>query len=341
MSLPPEEAERPSWGLVAGDVIVPHCVVKTRLGGGHDFETYLAVDDRMLAPVVVKIVRPDMVENATVLQGLAREAHLTERLRHPLIVRSYYATLDGPRPSITLEMLPGEPLDVILTRERSLPLARTLDVGMGLSSALHYLRVSDVVHLDVRPANVMLGSVPRLIDFNLAFPAEQAARLTGQVGTRGYLAPEQCSPPETGVPSYATDVWGLGATLFKCIAGRRPFALGSWDPLEALEIQFPPLTASPRELPSTTPTRLADLVMACMSHDPAHRPAPADVFAELERIKSGDSEPSPSAGLVPTSRASSSAPSHDAFLRAVQAKNPTFGTGARRTKPAGKKPRKK
>lgn len=285
MSASPEDPQRPSWGFVAGEVIVPHCIVRARLGGGHDFETYLAVDDRMYAPLVIKIVRPDLVENSTVLQGLAREADLTDRLRHPLIVRSYHAELDGPRPYVGLEMLPGEPLDVTLGREGTLDRVRTLDVGLGLASALHYLRSSDVVHLDVRPANVMLGSVPRLIDFNLSFPAEQAALLTGQVGTRGYLAPEQCSPPGTGVPCYATDIWGLGATLFKCIAGRRPFALGSWDSAEPLEVQFPTLVGTPRALPLDTPPPLVDIVMACLTHEPAQRPSAAEVFAALEGIK--------------------------------------------------------
>jgi serine/threonine protein kinase len=241
----------------------------------------------MFAPVVIKVVRPDMVDNAAVLQGLSREADLTDRLRHPLIVRSYFADLNGPRPCVALEMLPGEPLDVILAREGKLSLDRTLDVGLGLATALHYLRNSDVVHLDVRPANVMLGSVPRLIDFNLSFPAEQAALLTGQVGTRGYLAPEQCAPPETGVPCYATDVWGLGATLFKAIAGRRPFALGSWDASDSLEAQFPPLRETPRALPGETPLPLANVVMACLAKDPAQRPTPATVFAELKKIQGG------------------------------------------------------
>ena len=80
------------------------------------------------------------------------------------------------------------------------------------------------MHLDVKPDNIVMGVPPRLIDLSIARSVDRAARLRSPIGTDPYMAPEQCAPGEhPGEVGTPADVWGLGATLYRAVAGRRPF----------------------------------------------------------------------------------------------------------------------
>jgi eukaryotic-like serine/threonine-protein kinase len=89
----PPSAEE--WRLEEGDEISPRLLAVRLLGGGERYETYLARDEHLLSLVVVKVLRPHLVEDERAFRGLAAEAELVERLRHPVIVRSFGAVLEG------------------------------------------------------------------------------------------------------------------------------------------------------------------------------------------------------------------------------------------------------
>jgi eukaryotic-like serine/threonine-protein kinase len=152
-----------------------------------------------------------------------------------------------------------------------------------VSAALHYMARERMVHLDVKPDNIVMGVPPRLIDLSIASDLERAARLRGPIGTDSYMAPEQCG--EGGRMGPASDVFGLGATLFHALTGRKPFprepgARDSDDPA----VRFPQLSREPLPLPRALPAPLTRLVERMLAHDPADRPAAADVAGELEPL---------------------------------------------------------
>ncbi len=88
-----------SWGLAAGDELIPRCWVQSRLGGGHSYEAYACFDQRLLASVVVKVVRPHLTDDESTLRTLERETTILGRVNHPVIVRGLHAELGGPRPT--------------------------------------------------------------------------------------------------------------------------------------------------------------------------------------------------------------------------------------------------
>jgi serine/threonine protein kinase len=140
------------------------------------------------------------------------------------------------------------------------------------------------VHLDVKPKNVIMAAPPRLIDLSIARTVQEAARTDHPIGTDAYMAPEQCEPT-AGVPMQpASDVWGLGATLYESIAGAPPFGRGSNDPDAAPQERWPQLAREPEPLPLDVPAALAATVMACLERDPRDRPAAAAVAAALEPL---------------------------------------------------------
>ena len=274
-------SERDSWGFAAGDDIVPGRVVHRLLGGGRSYEAYLAFDDELYSAVVVKVLRPGLVEDPGALRGLRREVEMLGRLSHPVVVRSFGATLDGPRPHLVLEHLEGPRLSRLVRKYGPLPVEQLLPLGLELCSALHYLAGQRVVHLDVKPSNVIMGAPARLIDLSVARSLEATQALTYPIGTDAYMAPEQCEPPTTGTPGHASDMWGLGATLFHAIAGHRPFDEGRPD-AAGLGERFPQLVELPYGLPDHVPADVAKLVHACLEPDPGNRPLPHELAEGLE-----------------------------------------------------------
>jgi eukaryotic-like serine/threonine-protein kinase len=274
----------PSWRFAEGDEIAPGLNAIRLLGGGRAYEAYLGWDQRLFAPVVVKIVRPDQVGDVSTLRGLECETDMLGRLNHPVIVRGYRAVLDGARPHLVLEHLDGPRLSTLVRRHGRLPLHQLLPLGLEMTSALHYLRTSAVVHLDVKPSNIIMGSPPRLIDLSIARPVQSAARLTDPLGTDAYMAPEQADPGHAGVPGPPADVWGLGATLFHAAAGYRPFADGVPDEGAPPEHRFPQLVHPPADLPADLPAPAAKAILAALEYDPAGRPTPAELADVLEPL---------------------------------------------------------
>ncbi|MGH8868094.1 MAG: serine/threonine-protein kinase [Actinomycetes bacterium] len=265
------------WDLRPGDTIAPHLTAVRRLGGGHRYEAYLAFDEHRFCTVVAKMLRPDQVHDRSGRRGLAREADALARLAHPVLPRGFAAVLDGPRPHLVLEHLEGPRLSSLLRRFGPLALEQVLPLALEICSVLHYLAGESTVHLDVKPSNVIMGAPPRLIDLSVARTVAEAVTLDHPVGTDDYMAPEQYDPPRSGVPGPPADVWGLGATLYEACTGTPPYPV----PMDRSS-EWPQLTAtSPPEMDGV-PDAVGKPIIACLEHDPAARPTPAELTHMLE-----------------------------------------------------------
>ncbi len=272
-------SEKRSWNFKEGDEIAPGRVALSRLGGGGLFETYLTWDDRLFFIVVAKLIRPDRLRDAGTLRRLRREAENLERLAHPVLVRSFGSAIESPHPHIVLQHVEGPTLKSLLRKHGPLPMEQILPLALNLCSALHYLNTERMVHLDMKPGNIIMGAPPVLIDLSIARTVEQASRITSQTGTDAYKAPEQCDPASFGPIGPAADVWGLGATLHEAITGRPPFAR---DRSRTSAQPFPQLEADPPPLPGDTPPALAGAILRCLDRAPALRPTALEVGMALQ-----------------------------------------------------------
>jgi serine/threonine protein kinase len=276
---PWETRERPTWGLVEGDAIAPGRTVLRALGGGRRYEVFLVWDDHRLAVLVAKVLRPELTDDPVALRELAREGEALARLAHPVLVRGFDVATDGPFPHLLMEHLEGPTLRDLINREGALPLEQVLPLGLYVASALHYLAAERMVHLDIKPDNVVMGAPPRLIDLSVARTIAAALRVRRPVGTDGYMAPEQCDR-EFGPVGPAADVFGLAATLHHAVSGERPFARDGNQ-------RFPQLERDPAPLPRHVPDELAGLLRAALAREAAARPTAAEFAAGLEPLVAG------------------------------------------------------
>lgn len=263
------------WDLAPGDEIAPGRRIVEPLGRGERYQTYLAFDEHLLSLVAVKVLRADRRADRRALRGLEAEAEVLEAVRHPVIVRSFAAHREGAFPHLVLEHLEGPALSTLLRRHGPLPLPQLVPLAVQLGAALHHLRAEELVHLDLKPRNIIMGAPPRLIDLSVARTIDEAARLDHPVGTDAYMAPEQCRPSPDDPVGPAADVWGLGATLYEAVAGRR-----AWPDVDG----FPQTTDEPAMLPADTPMPLVEVIFACLDRDQTARPTPREVVEAVEPL---------------------------------------------------------
>lgn len=273
-------SEDARWGFEEGDEIVPGRHAMRLLGGGVRYEAYLAWDDTLYSLVVVKILRPDRVDDDRTIKGLTEEAHALSRVNHPVLMRCFDAVLEGPRPHVVLEYLEGPRLSTLLRRYGPLPLEQLAPLAIQLCSALYYMSRVGMIHLDVKPRNIIMGAPPRLIDLSIARTFEEAGRATSPIGTDAYMAPEQCDPRNRGPIRPPADVWGLGVTLFESASGYRPFPDGD----KVGMARWPQLDVEPYDLPESVPDAISKPIWACLEADPLDRPRMDELAEMLEPV---------------------------------------------------------
>jgi len=262
--------------VAGGEIpLAPGLTGLKELGGGESYEAWLAFDERLLAPVVVKIVRPHLTDDAATLTAYRRELEILSSLSHPGIARLFSYDDEAERPYLVIEHVDGPTLSALISRFGHLQEHQLLAVAVDLCSALHYVHGQGLCHLDLKPSNVVAGAPAKLIDFSVAMSADDADALTHPVGSDEYMAPEQCRPRERGRVGQHSDVWALGATLFRAAAGFRAFDR---------EPRWAQLEDEPHLLPSLVDPALAELIGACLSPDPADRPTPRQISDRLDPL---------------------------------------------------------
>lgn len=283
----PATTDRPAsrtWALAAGDEIAPGLNAQTSLGIGERYEVYLAWNQRLLAPTVVKLLRPHLADHPRALRALATEAALLHRLNHPGLPRRFGFEAFGERPFVEVEFLDGPRLSTLIRRHGRLVPEQLYPLARQLAATLVYLHGEGIVHLDVKPKNIIMSPVPRLIDLSVARTTDTLAGIRSTIGTEAYMAPEQCDPDRFGSIGPASDVFGLGATLHEAALKRLPYPRGRRG--GSIIERFPQLEATMTVRDARIPPLLAELLEACLAADPQARPSPSDLFDAFDDLAS-------------------------------------------------------
>jgi serine/threonine protein kinase len=254
-----------------GAEIAPGMRVLRHLNRSNQADAYEAWSELRACRVVVKTLRPDRRGEPSARAALLREGRLLRRLSHPNIVRGFDVH-DGPRPMVFMEAVGGETLAHLMRRRRRhLGVVELAHLGLHLGSALTYLHAEGILHLDLKPSNVVAeAGRAKLLDLSVA---RGPGRIRAGTGTWSNMAPEQARGGEVDA---AADVWGLGTVLYEAAAGINPFE-------EHDEIEYPQLVHPAPRLASQrrAPPAFTSLVDACLDPERSRRPTLAELRAEL------------------------------------------------------------
>jgi eukaryotic-like serine/threonine-protein kinase len=211
-----------------GRVIAGRYRLEAPIGRGAMGVVWRARDQLLDRDVAIKEVQiADTLtdeERATAFQRTLREAKTAARLNHPAVVTVYDVAEDEGRPWIVMQLVHAQSLDQVLAASGPLSPRRAAEMARQLLSALSVAHAAGVLHRDVKPSNVLLGSDDRavLTDFGIAtFQDDPKLTQTGMVmGSPGFTAPERIRGEDA---SPASDLWSLGATVYAAVEGHGPF----------------------------------------------------------------------------------------------------------------------
>jgi hypothetical protein len=271
------------------DVFLGRYQVIELLASGGMGAVFRGLDPRLRRPVALKTLRlgggdllPDKRRQR--IEQLVQEAVTGARFSHPNVVSVYDVEESPDGAFIAMELVDGASLERVLLRRGRLSPREVIPLGAGIARGLAAAHQRDIVHRDVKPANVMLGhdGSIKVTDFGIADLVAAATRAEGLVfGTPGYLPPEALRGAGHG-PS--GDLFGLGVLLYESLAGVRPF--GGTDVPDLVQATlFGSVAPLDGRVEGAVPPELESLILLLLERDPARRPANAAAVAdELDRL---------------------------------------------------------
>jgi tetratricopeptide (TPR) repeat protein/tRNA A-37 threonylcarbamoyl transferase component Bud32 len=277
---------------------------------------YVARDEELNRDVALKRMKDEAARDPNCRVRFVREAEITGRLEHPGIVPVYgLCQFPDGRPEYAMRFIEGESLRAAIASHHAggpgsaaaaaLALPNLVRRFLDVCNAISYAHNRGIVHRDIKPANIMLGPYGEtlVVDWGLAKsivrPEEaedeleiasglasrsgQGTPTVGAVGTPSYMSPEQASGAIERV-SFASDIYGLGATLYCLLTGKAPFQGESDDALSILTKVRSGGFRKPRELKAAVPPALEAVCLKAMALEPEHRYKTARALAlDIER----------------------------------------------------------
>jgi serine/threonine protein kinase len=245
--------------------------LREKLGTGSFATIYHAFDPLLERQVVLKVFHDGDRKSPQDRDHFVTEVKALARLRHPQIVPIYDAGCEGAYHYIAMAFIEGRTLAEAIS-DRPLDFEHAARIVAAIAEALDYAHGMGIVHRDVKPSNIVLGSVgvAHLIDFGLAHRPEKEAdggRAGTIRGTPAYLAPEQ-GRGDDAIPQPSNDQYSLGAVLYELLCGRPPFVGPPLAVLiSALQHEPPP----PRTLNPDVPPVLEAVCLKTLAKRPEDR----------------------------------------------------------------------
>ena len=278
---------------------VGNYVVRDKIGEGGMGVVYLAEHPRIGRKVAIKVLLPQLSQNAEVVSRFFTEARASSAIKNEHIIDIIdFGELPDRSSYITMEWLDGESLASLLERERALPLSRVQHIARGIGRALTAAHAHGIVHRDLKPDNIFLVThgddrdFVKVLDFGIAklmtdecgVEAPGAKTRTGAIiGTPVYMSPEQCRGVSVDERS---DIYSFGIIVYQMLTGQVPFAAEGLG-----DLLLKHMTEAPRPLRELVPSLSEEVeraVLQALEKDPQRRYARVDqLVAALGVVPSG------------------------------------------------------
>jgi uncharacterized protein YndB with AHSA1/START domain/tRNA A-37 threonylcarbamoyl transferase component Bud32 len=236
---------------------LPNLEVHELLGHGGMGVVYKGRQPYLDRPVAIKLIRPDVADQAESRQRFLREARALARLLHPYIVTVFDFGQAGDLCYLVMEYVEGTSLRQLLAR-KAVTARDVLDFMPQIGEALQHAHESGIIHRDIKPENILVDRRQRvrLVDFGLAQvlgPQGQPSPEDHRVaGTLGYMAPELFSQPASA--DHRADIYSTGVVFFEMLTGELPHG-----------------APVPPSAQSATDPRFDHIVLRALEHDRERR----------------------------------------------------------------------
>src|SRR5579863_141835 len=253
--------------LQAGDVLGGRYEILQLLGEGGMGAVYKARDRELDRPVALKLIRPELASNPSILARFKQELLLSRQVTHKNVIRIYdLGDADGVK-FITMEFVEGRDLRALIQEKRKFSPEEAVEIMHQVCQALEAAHSVGVIHRDLKPQNIMRENSGRILvmDFGLARTVEGdgMTQVGALVGTMEYMSPEQALATDLDQRS---DLFTAGLILYELLTGKMPFradsALASL--IKRTQERAVPISAHD----STIPGALSGVVSKCLERDP-------------------------------------------------------------------------
>ena len=265
--------------------------VERSVGRGGMAEVFLAHDLLLDRPVALKVLFPEYANDPNFVERFRREAQSAAGLTHPNIVAVYDWGKVNNTYFIAMEFVQGRTLASILKEKLRLTARQACDVAVDVASALGFAHENGVVHRDIKPGNILIGSTGQIkvADFGIAralgSAVEDGLTQTGSVmGTATYLSPEQAQGSQ---PDPRSDIYSLGVMMYEMVAGRAPFIGDNAVGIAYQQVHGVPPALS--EFVADVPREFEAIVAKCMAKSAERRYVNANALRDdLRRFSAGE-----------------------------------------------------
>jgi serine/threonine protein kinase/tetratricopeptide (TPR) repeat protein len=253
--------------LEPGDVLGNRYEILQLLGEGGMGAVYKARDRELDRPVALKLIRPELASNSSILARFKQELLLSRQVTHKNVIRIYdLGDADGVK-FITMEFVEGQDLRHLIHEKKKFSPEESIEVMHQVAQALEAAHNVGVIHRDLKPQNIMRETTGRILvmDFGLARTMEgDGMTQTGAlVGTLEYMSPEQALGKELDQRS---DIFTAGLILYELLTGKMPFTADSALASLIKRTQERAIPVSDHD--HTIPGALTGIVSKCLERDP-------------------------------------------------------------------------
>ncbi|HLY25402.1 MAG TPA: serine/threonine-protein kinase [Aggregatilineales bacterium] len=261
-------------------------VVGNKLADGGMGSVYRTYKPGSNDPLVIKVLLPEYSDEEEFRKRFVREVKVLSDLHHPNIIPVHDYGQEGDLLYFVMPLIKGSSLNDLLHKQHFSPATAWLILD-PIAQALNYAHSLHIIHRDIKPHNILLGSSdgkglqthPYLADFGLSKPLDKSAmtKPSMMIGTPEYMAPEQVKAQPV---THRTDIYALGIVAFEMLLGTVPFSDSNGDSMAIALKQVRELPPYPTDLHSNFPLPLEYVILRALAKAPGERYDSAEAFRQ-------------------------------------------------------------